>query len=104
MLQTHYRQPIDWTIRSLEHAKRTLENWKTVLNGHTAYENPNRPQSKAVLDSLSDDLNTPLVITQLHKLAEQARGGDFGAAQDLYNAGTLLGLDWILIKFFSRRS
>jgi cysteinyl-tRNA synthetase len=98
MLQTHYRQPIDWTIRGLEQANHTLENWKSVIDQHTAYENPQRPQSNAVLDSLRDDLNTPLLIAELHRLAEHGRKGDFGAAQDLYNAGMLLGFDWRSIE------
>ena len=38
MLQTHYRQPLDWTVRGLEQAKRTLENWKGVIETHVAYE------------------------------------------------------------------
>ena len=27
MLRTHYRQPIDWTVRTLEEAERTLDRW-----------------------------------------------------------------------------
>ena len=98
MLQTHYRQPIDWTTRGVEQAKRTLENWKSALEDHGAYESPNRPHSAVVLDSLCDDLNTPMLIAGMHKLNEEARRGDVGAAQDLYNAGVLLGLDWMKVE------
>jgi cysteinyl-tRNA synthetase len=98
MLQTHYRQPIDWTLRGLEQAKRTLEDWKTSLDIDVAYESPNRPQSRPVMESLCDDLNLPMTIAHMHRLSDQARGGDFGAAQDLYNAGALLGFDWLSIE------
>ena len=27
MLRTHYRQPIDWTVKALEEAEKTLERW-----------------------------------------------------------------------------
>ena len=31
MLRTHYRQPIDWTVRALEEAERTLDRWYKML-------------------------------------------------------------------------
>ena len=27
MLRTHYRQPIDWTVKALEEAEATLDRW-----------------------------------------------------------------------------
>ena len=27
MLRTHYRQPIDWTVKALEEAEATLDGW-----------------------------------------------------------------------------
>src|SRR5689334_16292570 len=31
MLRTHYRQPIDWTVRALEEAEGTLDRWYKML-------------------------------------------------------------------------
>src|SRR6186997_2370624 len=31
MLRSHYRQPIDWTVRALEEAEHNLRNWANVL-------------------------------------------------------------------------
>ena len=64
MLRTHYRQPIDWTLDSLDEAHKTLWSW---------YENlqevgPTAVVSTTILDALADDLNTARVISELHGL------------------------------------
>ncbi|MFO7478338.1 MAG: cysteine--tRNA ligase [Methyloceanibacter sp.] len=65
MLRTHYRQPIDWTVRGLE------ESWK-MLASWTAFpeflEGTDERFAPGVLDALLDDLNTPQVIAELHSL------------------------------------
>ena len=33
MLRTHYRQPIDWTVRSLEESEKTLDRWYGLAGG-----------------------------------------------------------------------
>jgi cysteinyl-tRNA synthetase len=47
---------------------------------------------KMVEDALLDDLNTPLAISRLHRLADRALAGESGAASLLKAAGPLLGL------------
>jgi cysteinyl-tRNA synthetase len=47
--------------------------------------------SKGVLDALSDDLNTPQAIAEMHRLADEARS-DFKSAQQLHRAGEFLGV------------
>ncbi len=64
MLRTHYRQPLDWTFDSLDEAHKTLWDWYTALEGVT----PARKIPQAVLGALSDDLNTPGMFAELHKL------------------------------------
>lgn len=63
MLKTHYRQPIDWTVRGLEESGRNLDRWY----GQIAGAGEGKPDS--VLEPLLDDLNTPLAIAALHKAA-----------------------------------
>jgi cysteinyl-tRNA synthetase len=64
MLRTHYRQPLDWTFESLDEAHKTLWDWYGELEGlRPEYEMP-----QAVLGALVDDLNTPAMIAELHKL------------------------------------
>jgi len=64
MLRTHYRQPLDWTLVSLDEAHKTLWEWYGEVEQSTPA--PRVPDS--VLDALSDDLNTPKAIAELHKL------------------------------------
>jgi cysteinyl-tRNA synthetase len=48
--------------------------------------------SESVLSALVDDLNTPQAIVELHRLAGEARKGDFDAACDLHVTCKFLGL------------
>ena len=64
MLRTHYRQPLDWTYLSLDEAHKTLWDWYGDVEGSVAA--PEVPV--AVIEALSDDLNTPKVIAELHRL------------------------------------
>jgi cysteinyl-tRNA synthetase len=65
MLRTHYRQPIDWTVKGLE------ESWK-ILSEWTAFpeftEGKGEAFAPSVLEPLCDDLNTPQMIAELHAL------------------------------------
>ncbi len=71
MLRTHYRQPIDWTVRGLEEAEATLERWYDAVGD----VEPTQDISAAVLEALSDDLNTPAALAELHRLAHPALAG-----------------------------
>jgi cysteinyl-tRNA synthetase len=90
MLRTHYRQPIDWTVRGLEEANRTVTNWANILQRcATSFVDEVSPPA-SVVAALSDDLNTPMALAEMHKLAESARGGDFEAAQALHQSAKFL--------------
>ena len=71
MLKTHYRSPIDWTLKGLEESAKTLDDWYEV----TA-DAEGEPPSNAVLEALSDDLNTPQMIASLHGSRNRAASGD----------------------------
>ncbi len=64
MLRTHYRQPLDWTLQGLDEAHKTLWDWYGSLEG----VQPSAEPPQTVLDALADDLNTPALIAELHKL------------------------------------
>ncbi len=68
MLGSHYRQPINWKLRNLRDARRTIDDWYGAVgdvDGHGAIAVP-------VLDALCDDLNTPRAIAALHGLRDNA--------------------------------
>ena len=63
MLRTHYRQPIDWTRKSLEESEKIM----SAFFGHGT--SPlDAAVSPEVIEALSDDLNTPKAISELHRL------------------------------------
>jgi cysteinyl-tRNA synthetase len=69
MLKAHYRSPMDWTLKGLEESAKTLDDWYWV-----AADNKGEP-SDAVIEALSDDLNTPQMIASLHGLRNSAATG-----------------------------
>ncbi|CAD5300426.1 Cysteine--tRNA ligase [Bosea sp. 62] len=63
MLKTHYRQPIDWTVKALEEAEKTLTDWAAAAGAAEAGQVP-----AGVIEALADDLNTSQVLAELHAL------------------------------------
>jgi cysteinyl-tRNA synthetase len=70
MLRTHYRQPLDWTLKGLEESLDTLEKLYDRAGSSEAGATPN-----AVLDALSDDLNTPRALAEIHRLEGEDLAG-----------------------------
>jgi len=71
MLKTHYRSPIDWTLKGLEESAKTLDDWYWV-----AADIKDGQPSGAVIEALSDDLNTPQMIASLHGVRNSAASGN----------------------------
>ncbi len=74
LLQTHYRQPLDFTRDGLAQAKATLDRLYTALRHADGAEAPEFDPSVAdppadVIAALNDDLNTPQALAHLHELA-----------------------------------
>ncbi len=65
MLMTHYREPIDFSVKRLEEAERLLAKWPAAEAGDAAPD-------ASVLDALADDLNTVAAVQALHQLAQAA--------------------------------
>jgi cysteinyl-tRNA synthetase len=88
MLGSHYRQPINWTLKGLEEAEKALSSF---FDAASAEADP-RP-APAVLEALADDLNTPKALAEMHALksAEGRRAlagtlGFFGFRRDALRA------------------
>jgi cysteinyl-tRNA synthetase len=87
MLKTHYRSPIDWTSKGLEESAKTLDDWYAVA----ADAKGDRP-ADAVIEALSDDLNTSQTITALHGLRNAAAAGGERERGEFAASLRLLGL------------
>jgi cysteinyl-tRNA synthetase len=89
MLRTHYRQPIDWTESGLEQSWATLEDWWSFA----APVYPPAP-SQTVLAALSDDLNSPKAIAELHVIRNRiSTAGEGPHAVELAQNLAFLGFD-----------
>jgi cysteinyl-tRNA synthetase len=71
MLKAHYRSPMDWTLKGLEESAKTLDDWYAV-----AADAKGGQPTDAVIEVLSDDLNTPQMIAALHGLRNKAASGN----------------------------
>jgi cysteinyl-tRNA synthetase len=83
MLRTHYRQPIDWTVKALEESEATLDRWYDAVGDAEVEGEPDAD----VLSALTDDLNTPEAVASLHRL-----GGQTSAPELLKTSANLLAL------------
>ncbi len=71
MLMTHYRQPINWTRKTLQEAARIHRRWSELTQGFRHSPAP-LDEGSPVMAALMDDLNTPGALSALHALAKQA--------------------------------
>ncbi|MET0939760.1 MAG: cysteine--tRNA ligase [Mesorhizobium sp.] len=99
MLMTNYREPIDFSVRKLEEASTILGRWADAVQGRDpAIDSIPAAAFEVRLNErnpLLDDLNTPALVQELHKLAKQAEEGDQGAKQELRLGLDLLGFEAI---------
>jgi len=58
MLQTHYSQPLDWTVRLLEQSEARLTRWQDFVSERTL-RRTNKALFSKFISALADDLNTP---------------------------------------------
>jgi cysteinyl-tRNA synthetase len=87
MLQTHYRQPINWKVVGLRESQKNLDHWYEL----TADIQPGYLCADAV-DALLDDLNTPKAFAALHELRGEAEKGAKAAAACLKASAQIIGL------------
>jgi cysteinyl-tRNA synthetase len=95
LLQTHYRQPLDFTRAGLGEARQILDRFYGALRNAPDAIAGDPPE--AFLAALADDLNTPLALTHLHQIVGALnKAGDAAEAAPIKGqvlaAGALLGL------------
>ena len=86
MLSTHYTQPFDWNENILENSRKSLEKW------YEFYSDEGESINDANLKYLLDDLNTPLMISNINDLYKKAKSGDTLSAKQLSSSCKILGL------------
>ncbi|MBW8298080.1 MAG: cysteine--tRNA ligase [Hydrogenophaga sp.] len=84
MLMTHYREPIDFSVKRLEEAERLLARWPVADAGDASPD-------ASIIEALGDDLNTVAAVQALHALA-QAANADASKADIFAASAALLGI------------
>jgi cysteinyl-tRNA synthetase len=64
ILKTHYRQPIDFTVKALEEVEQTLRRWWRYAYLSKQSDDP----PPAFIEAMEDDLNTPKALSEIHSL------------------------------------
>jgi len=80
MLMTHYREPIDFSVRKLEEAEAVLAKWRRRTAGASTGEVPS-----AIVEALGDDLDMATVFRLMNDASL--------APEALLAAGDVVGLD-----------
>lgn len=74
MLRTHYRQPIDWTVKALEEAELSLHRWTKKIDAK--FYSPGEGFGGVtvgidhIVEALVDDLNTPFALSIIHEISD----------------------------------
>ncbi len=81
MLMTHYREPIDFSVKRLEEAEKLLTRWYRMLFEVGPVE-PSKP-SQAFVQTLANDLDTVGAINELYRMftSDQAGMLELGASE-----------------------
>ncbi len=95
LLSAHYRQPLDWTGALIEQSKATLDRWYNALRRMDVEPGPREAPADFV-GALADDLNTPLAISILSRMAGEANKAELAdwprLKGEMLGAGDLIGL------------
>ena len=96
LLQTHYRQPLDFTKGGLAQAKATLDRFYLALRDAAGIK-ASGAEAPEVQAALEDDLNTPLALSHMHEALgdlnkAKSRKGKARAKGALLAGADLLGL------------
>jgi cysteinyl-tRNA synthetase len=91
LLMTHYRDALDWTEQRVEEARKAVAKWHRMGAKPT-----NGPLPESVVAALQDDLNTPLAIAEMHRMASLSDMAGLGATMNV------LGLQGADIDMFDQ--
>ena len=94
LLSAHYRAPLDFSDAALQQARTVLDK---LYRAASVTQRGDIVTEVTALDSefiaaLADDMNIPLAITCLHRLAGEANKGQPASACQLLSCASMLGL------------
>lgn len=69
LLMTHYRQPLDWTPKTLAQSERLLTRFYQSIRVYNKFMD-DVPYDEDILSALEDDINTPAVLKRLSEMVD----------------------------------
>lgn len=76
LLSAHYRQPLDWSKDALMSSQRLLDRLYNILNQSKNVQPEESELPEQFFSALCDDINTPLAIAEMNKLAKELANAD----------------------------
>ncbi|HTN60824.1 MAG TPA: cysteine--tRNA ligase, partial [Devosia sp.] len=92
MLMTHYREPIDFSVKRLEEAEAKLRDWQRAASG--AADVDGTVPDPSVVAELADDLGFHRASVALDVIARKANRGGEQAKNCLAATLAFLGFSW----------
>ena len=96
LLATHYRQPLNWSEKSLKQAKTSLDRLYRILKNNKSVLVKDVEPAKEIINALCDDINTPEALGQLNILFNQLQNAQDDKKSDLISqiqsSASLLGI------------
>ena len=92
MLQTHYREPLNWTAQRLAESSSELYRWYELLRQQKIRSSDRTPTSEEVVDALGEDLNCWSAITYLRQYYKSQDAKALKSGMELMG---LLHDDWL---------
>ncbi|AGF74326.1 cysteinyl-tRNA synthetase [Bartonella australis AUST/NH1] len=92
MLQTHYREPLNWTTLRLAQSSSELYRWYEFLRRERCCLDDDESVEGSLIAALSDDLNTPNALTILRKFYKEGNAVALAKGMDLFG---LLQREWV---------
>ncbi|MEZ5810969.1 MAG: cysteine--tRNA ligase [Rhizobiaceae bacterium] len=96
MLMTHYREPIDFSVKRLEEAENILVRWRRTLREADKELGSQAEAQSELMDVLGDDLNTPKAVSWLSRMAGNQKSKE--DRQAFVVGRNLLGIDLTVIE------
>ena len=69
LLSTHYRQPLNWSVKPIEQAKKNLDRlYRIIKKSDSINYKQDADPSSSIIEALCDDLNTPEALGRFNIL------------------------------------
>lgn len=96
-LSTHYRKPLNWTEKSAQDAKKSLDSFYRIFINHHNLDVSNVEIDSKIEESLNNDMNIPSALSVMHEMAKEYNKTELDSkkqdlAKKLLRSGKLLGL------------